>query len=288
MSRIHQSGFMGARSRKKARFRLAMLCCSLLVTGLVPIASAYAAESPADDPDLDQLDRTFDGDGGARTSFEISPPDVAIQANGKIVVAGGSWATPATLARFNSDGSLDVSFGEDGRVSGAVLPAAVIIQPDQKIVIAGWTAGPFDFGLARYNPNGTLDASFDGDGVATTDFFGESPDVASSIALQADGKMVAGGYAGKWDGTATSQGQAAALARYIRMEVSTPPSAATARSQPTHRRLLMWSRTLSFSPMARLLPDAYAYTETDRATPLASIGTTPMEAPTRASAPLVR
>ena len=67
----------------------------------------------------------------------------------------------------------------------------VAIQPDGKIVVAGSTdAG---FALARYNTNGTLDTSFSGDGKLTTAFAGQS-DVATGVAIQPDGRIVAGGH----------------------------------------------------------------------------------------------
>ena len=96
---------------------------------------------------------------------------VAVQPDGKIVVAGESIITGVfdssfALARYNTDGTLDASFGTGGIVTsdlGASLTSAfsVAIQPDGKIVAAGTTfINDFDFALARYNSDGTLDASF--------------------------------------------------------------------------------------------------------------------------------
>ncbi len=63
-------------------------------------------------------------------------------------------------------------------------------------MVAGQTyntiTGNSDFALARYNSNGTLDNSFDGDGKLTTDFFG-SYDIAYSLAIQTNGKIVVAG-----------------------------------------------------------------------------------------------
>lgn len=70
------------------------------------------------------------------------------------------------------------------------------LQPDGKIIAVGTTDFinlKGDFALARFNPDGGLDASFDGDGKVTTDF-GGGHDEARAVALQTDGKIVAGGY----------------------------------------------------------------------------------------------
>jgi uncharacterized delta-60 repeat protein/RHS repeat-associated protein len=148
------------------------------------------------------LDTSFDGDGKLTTNIGTSHDeayDVAIQSDGKIVVAGkkglsGSFA----LARYNTDGSLDTSFDSDGIVttSGTGDGYSLAIQPDGKILLAGEFdgGGVIDFVIARYNTNGSLDTSFDADGKVTTDFGGSEG--AYSITLQNDGKIVAAGYKG--------------------------------------------------------------------------------------------
>jgi uncharacterized delta-60 repeat protein len=125
---------------------------------------------------------------------------VAIQSNGKIVVAGYAGGDFA-LARYNPNGSLDPTFSGDGkqmtdfgRFDGA---NGMAIQPDGRIVAAGFALNG-DFGLARYKPNGALDLTFSGDGKQTTDFGGGS-DGASGVALQGDGKIVAVGRGGPGD-----------------------------------------------------------------------------------------
>lgn len=75
-------------------------------------------------------------------------------------------------------------------------------------VVAGgrsFDGAAFDFALARYNPDGSLDATLDGDGKLAT-AIGSSDDFATSIAIQSDGKIVAGGY--------SDDGATFALARY--------------------------------------------------------------------------
>ena len=150
------------------------------------------------------LDNTFDGDGKLTT--HINGNDfanaVSIQSDGKIVVTGRS-NTDFSLARYNTDGSLDNTFDGDGilttriSTSGIDEAKAIAIQSDGKIVVAGETGFTFnaandDFALARYNTDGSLDNTFDGDGKLTTSI---SPiyDAASSIAIQSDGKIIAAG-----------------------------------------------------------------------------------------------
>jgi len=162
-----------------------------------------------------ELDSTFGGDGKVTTSFggnEESGRSVAIQFDGKIVVAGYSQNDTATLfavARYDIDGTLDQNFGNGGKVTTQVSTDscyyyygyndwgfAVVIQPDNKIIVAGrtWnhcTTG-IDFGIVRYNTNGTLDSSFGSGGRVNTDF-NNSIDNAYALALQPDGKIVVAG-----------------------------------------------------------------------------------------------
>ncbi|CAN5267513.1 hypothetical protein BH18ACT14_BH18ACT14_01300 [soil metagenome] len=146
------------------------------------------------------LDTSFGGDGKVVTNFSTTADDfangVAIQADGKIVAAGHSNDRFA-LARYNSDGSLDVTFSGDGRMTTNFSSAfddalGVAVRANGKIVAAGH-AGFDRFALARYNPNGTLDTTFSGNGKATTDFAPTEQDVAFGVAIQADGKIVAAG-----------------------------------------------------------------------------------------------
>ncbi len=165
------------------------------------------------------LDTSF-GDGGkVATDFSTSDlgtddfaRSVALQADGKIVVAGKSGGF-ISFARYHSDGSLDSSFDEDGMLIATIgveaysfVPPSMVLQEDDKIVIAGTTINS-EFALARFNSDGSLDESFDGDGQLTTKLgmFGSQ---ATSLALQSDGKIIVAG-------STTFQGGALfALARY--------------------------------------------------------------------------
>jgi uncharacterized delta-60 repeat protein len=147
-------------------------------------------------------DPSFGGDGVVTTRFGdgAAARAIAIEPDGDIVVAGASSQPDTgwdlTLARYEPDGSLDSTFGQNGRVTtdlGASEGAnALVLQPDGKLVVAGESRG--DFAVVRYNPDGSLDASFSVDGIVTTDFTGWG-DVAYAVALQDDGRIVAAGSA---------------------------------------------------------------------------------------------
>jgi uncharacterized delta-60 repeat protein len=155
------------------------------------------------------LDSTFSGDGLAtflNQQFITRVRSVALQADGKIVVAGWAEMSPVTnfmLARVTAAGTLDASFGSGGfvttRFDADSQAFAVLIQPDGKIVAAGrgrfsgFIGSDYDFAVARYNSNGSLDTTFDGDGKAHIDFGDIGPtenEECNDIALQADGKLV--------------------------------------------------------------------------------------------------
>ena len=97
---------------------------------------------------------------------------VAIQADGKLVVVGQTYkhndfsGEDFVVTRYNTDGTLDTTFGRGGKVRTdfpglAAVPSSVVIQPDGKIVVAGGAFPLFtflgNFELVRYNPNGSLD-----------------------------------------------------------------------------------------------------------------------------------
>jgi uncharacterized delta-60 repeat protein len=168
------------------------------------------------------LDASFGVKGKVKTDFTSgsdSANGVAIQADGKVVAAGeagnSSGRPKFALARYNSDGTLDATFGVNGRVRTYVngrgsAANGVAIQADGKIVAAGVAAANAgNFALARYNSDGTLDASFGANGRVMTDFTPRS-DGAAGVAIQADGRIVAAGWADS--GRAKMK---VALARYL-------------------------------------------------------------------------
>ncbi len=149
------------------------------------------------------LDMSFGTDGIVITdlgSDEDVAYGVAIQSDGKIVTAGYSLGSSDTadfaLVRYNTNGTLDTSFGADGIVitdAGSHFDYAnsVAIQSDGKIVAAGRNhdGSKFNFALVRYDINGSLDTSFDGDGIVIT-AIGSSTDTAKSVVIQGNGKIV--------------------------------------------------------------------------------------------------
>jgi uncharacterized delta-60 repeat protein len=153
------------------------------------------------------LDNSFNTTGKVTTAIGTGDEyamSSAIQSDGKIVAVGYSHNgsdNDFALVRYNSDGSLDSSFNTSGKVTTSIGPASnsafsVAVLNDGKIVVAGFASNGSndDFALARYNGDGLLDASFGTDGKFTTDF-GSGNDVAYSLAVQGDGKLVASGYA---------------------------------------------------------------------------------------------
>ena len=165
-----------------------------------------------------QLDTSFGSYGKVTTAIGTAADignSAAIQADGKIVVAGKShngsnWDFAA--ARYLANGVLDQTFGGSGKVvtqvgTGNDIGNGVAIQKDGKIVVAGETHNGtnLDFAVVRYNANGTLDTSFGGTGKVTvgyieTGYFGsgrdEHDDYGCCVALQGDGKIVVAGSAG--------------------------------------------------------------------------------------------
>jgi uncharacterized delta-60 repeat protein len=157
-----------------------------------------------------RLDPSFGGDGTVTTDFTRSfdvAADVAIQNDQKIVVVGSARGGKRfAVARYETDGSLDPTFGGDGKVTTNLTrhqdrATAVTVQTTGEIVVAGQVvrfrrAGVVGrFALVRYEDDGTLDTSFGGgDGIVTTDF---TPgwDRAAAVALHPGGGIVVAGAA---------------------------------------------------------------------------------------------
>ncbi len=151
------------------------------------------------------------GDGSVITA--ITPQfdaayDIIIQPDGKYLVlsevdtAAVGTDVNIALSRFNSDGSLDTSFGTGGTVITPItadqeLAGGVALQEDGKIVVAGGYSpvATLDTIVLRYNADGTLDTSFDGDGMFDLPFTATGYDYFTDVAVQPDGKIVAFGSA---------------------------------------------------------------------------------------------
>lgn len=145
------------------------------------------------------LDTTFGGDGIVETDNGLSswgPSAVAIQSDGKIVVVGFAeleGACCASIARYNTNGSLDSGFDGDGMRpipfgTGSEV-RGVAVQGDGKIVVAGNDAS--DIALARFTSAGALDATFGTGGTVTLD--AGAVDRLAGVRLQSDGRIVAAG-----------------------------------------------------------------------------------------------
>ena len=165
----------------KIKLTTTRLFAAFLLCGLMTL---QAQAVPGDlDPSFGNGGRvvtpTGNGDEGANA--------VAIQADGKIVAAGGSYngANNGThndfkLARYNTDGSLDISFGTGGKVvtpiGNSAGAGAVAIQPNGRIVAAGFSynGATQDFALVRYLRDSRTRRThfdFDGDGKADVSVF---------------------------------------------------------------------------------------------------------------------
>ncbi|MFN2508227.1 MAG: delta-60 repeat domain-containing protein, partial [Chthoniobacterales bacterium] len=152
-------------------------------------------------------------DGKQTTDFggSESGADVAIQADGKIVVAGSrdfAGKPSFAIARYNVNGTPDNDFDTDGRTSttlnGNSFASGIALQSNGKIVVAGavvFSFGSSNFALIRYTSNGALDTSFgpNNNGITFADFSEGGEDQARDLALQSDGKIVAAGYEGSFN-----------------------------------------------------------------------------------------
>ncbi|MBK9481878.1 MAG: T9SS type A sorting domain-containing protein [Bacteroidetes bacterium] len=163
------------------------------------------------------LDNSFDGDG--KVTLKVGTGNsranaVAIQNDGKIVLAGQAVDSSNhvfAVVRFNTDGSLDTTFSNDGIVTtflGSYLSwaYAIAIQSDGKIVVAGEYDGGnisnLDFTIVRYNTDGSLDNTFDIDGIVITAVTpGNVVDNLHAVAIQSDGKIVVTGETRQLGGT---------------------------------------------------------------------------------------
>ena len=167
------------------------------------------------------LDNSFGRSGIVLTAIGDSDDcakAVQVQKDGKIVVAGFTHAVnryDVALVRYNSDGSLDSTFGKSGIVetstgAGDAQANGMVIQSNGKIVIAGYASNgkDDDFMVACYYNNGSLDSKFGTGGITTTDY-GFGDDHANALALQSDGSIVVAGYA--YNGTDKDY----AVARYL-------------------------------------------------------------------------
>lgn len=156
------------------------------------------------------LDTTFNSTGIATLDFfgDIDQANaVVIQSTGKIV-AVGSAVNPGTgfsnfaIARFNTNGTLDTTFGDPltpGKRTSTVLgdaeAFAAAMQTDDSIVAAGRTSDLTNgnvFAIARFTAGGALDATFGSSGIVTTNF-NSADDQARGVAIDGANNIIAAG-----------------------------------------------------------------------------------------------
>jgi uncharacterized delta-60 repeat protein len=184
-----------------------VLAAALVGSVLSPATASgdHSLRSGADSSLAGDLDPSF-GSGGVVTGNDTSSSinALAVQSDGKVVAAGYGIGG-LLLARYLPDGAPDPSFGDGGAIetkvpdSGWTSAAAVALQPDGKIAVAGSAdlngnyANPV-FLLARFDANGSLDASFGTGGITTTNV--SEGALADALAVLPDGGILVGGWAG--------------------------------------------------------------------------------------------
>ena len=176
----------------------------VLVVAFVVVAMALGAQPAV--AAAGELDVTF-GTGGVLSTDFGGTYDwayaTAVQPDGKVLAAGvsnGAGTYDFALARYQADGSIDPSFGQGGKVTTDFATSfdwayALVLQPDGNIVVGGVTdaSGSRDFALARYRPDGSLDPVFGQGGRVIAKLRPLSADTVHGLALQPDGKILAGG-----------------------------------------------------------------------------------------------
>lgn len=149
-----------------------------------------------------RLDSTFGNGGVVSTDFQAAlsvdeARDLAIQGDGKIVVAGrtttvDTGADRFALARYHANGSLDATFGTGGRQITAIGPWSdatdVELLADGRILVGGSSDG--NYAVARYLAAGGLDPTFGSGGVSTGPEVPEGYFWGTGMALQANGKIL--------------------------------------------------------------------------------------------------
>lgn len=197
-------------------FRAVLVCSALLVLACAfPFTSTLAqgvcvpaSTAPG------SLDTCFGSGGKVTVSLNSgtgsnSAMDVAIQTDGKIVIAATSNSPSNTTSRdfyvlrYNSDGLIDSTFGTGGvariaftKLSDDENPQTLAIQSDGKIIVAGYApvkGNTYGFAVARLNSNGSLDTSFGSGGKFLFNFQNNVSALARGVTIQANGYIVLSG-----------------------------------------------------------------------------------------------
>lgn len=149
------------------------------------------------------LDPNFGNGGIANTLFanstNVSAGGTLTRSDGKIYLIGSvlqnNGQRDISIALFNSNGTVDNTFGNNGQVILNVFGdedlRGNVLQPDGKILICGFDVNFGGAFVTRCLPNGNLDLSFDNDGVVLLSNTG-----IGGIELQPDGKILTGSSQG--------------------------------------------------------------------------------------------
>lgn len=134
------------------------------------------------------LDSSFDNDGILISELSHNLVSVASQFDNKFLVAGGIDSTAITIKRYNTDGTLDVSFGDNGTIeTSSVNPNGLVVEPDGKTLSIGDSSNGTTT-ITRYNANGTLDTNF---GIAGKVEYSQWFNTYSTMSVEQDGKILA-------------------------------------------------------------------------------------------------
>ena len=155
------------------------------------------------------LDTGFGTGGSVITDLGVyrSPLPMFTLPDGKLLVVGTTGSSFVNeprdflVARYNSNGSLDTTFGSGGKITTDFAgrrdkASAALLLPDGKIVVGGSStlgSEPSDFAVARYLADGSLDNSFGIAGKLTTNVGSTADDHIQALTLQSDGKLIAAG-----------------------------------------------------------------------------------------------
>ncbi len=205
---------------RQARLILAVVCSIALLYWNLP------GTVRADDGNLDP---SFGYSQNGRVNIDFAGGDdvayaIVLQSDDKILAGGYACSSEGYsdfgLARFTPNGTLDPSFGTEGRITTNFLddPDCVFglaLQPDGKVVAAGYATSQSgkDFAVARYHSDGRLDTAFGSNGKVNTDFFGRD-DLGLDVAITPSGRILAAGFA------TTSENQVFAVVCYHAFAVS--------------------------------------------------------------------
>jgi uncharacterized delta-60 repeat protein len=165
----------------------------ILVAGRSTAAGAVVARLRSNGA----LDPDFDGDGRVTLPGGGSVNAILVQPDRNVLVAGNAAGNLAmTVTRLTPNGAIDTTFGTGGTATidfGTLddITGGAALQPDGKIVVAGYTQASEDVAVARLNPDGTFDSSFGTGGKATVDFGAAT--FGFAVALQSNRRIVVAG-----------------------------------------------------------------------------------------------